>query len=367
MSNSLFVTGAGYYSGTTGYNIHTANFFSALSRYVPVEKIELDNAPHRNQKRIKHIRSLFQNRKYEQFVNLQISYGNEPHIGDIPGHPILYTVWESTRLPDDWLSAMQALPTIWTVSHWGRQVMIDNGLEADKVHVIPEGTDSTIFNPGTAPIPGLSKFPGFKFLHVGKYEDRKGSELLIRTFDKRFHDQDDVYLVLLAHNPFIDGFDINQTVDLLNLRARHKILCVSPLRDNRQVAALMFSCDAAVFPFRAEGWGLPIIESMACGLPSIVTNYSAPTEYIHKDNSYLLNYRLVDIEQPYFQSKDGNYGQWAEPDIDHLVSLMEEVLSDPSRAAEKGERAASDVRDRWQWQHAAEKAMQWFTENKFME
>ncbi len=363
MSNSLFVTAVGYYSGTTGYNIHTDNFFSALSRHVPLEEIELQDTVRTSQKRIQHVRSLSQSSEFNQFVNLQISYGNQPQISEIPGHPILYTVWESTRLPDDWLSAMQALPAIWTVSQWGRQVMIDNGLEADKVHVIPEGVDSTIFNPGVTPIPELSEFPGFKFLHVGKYEDRKGSELLIRAFDKRFHDQDNVYLVLLAHNPFIDGFDINQTVEQLNLRARDKILCVSPLVNNQQVAALMTACDAAVFPGRAEGWGLPIIESMACGLPAIVTNYSAPTEYIHKDNSYLLNYSMVDIKQPYFQSSDGTYGQWAEPDSDHLVSLMEEVMTDPAGAAEKGKRAASDMHDNWQWQHAAEKAMQWFEEN----
>lgn len=42
---------------------------------------------------------------------------------------------------------------------------------------------------------------------------------------------------------------------------------------------------------------------------------------------------------------------------------MEEVISDPARAAEKGKRAASDMLDKWQWQHAAEKAMQWFQEN----
>ncbi len=359
MSISLFVTGVGYYSGFTGYSVHTDNFFSELSRKIPLQEIELQDTVRTSQKRIQLVQSILQKKEYDQFVNIQLSYGNQPLINDIPGHPILYTVWESTRLPDDWLSEMQTLPSIWTVSKWGRQIMIDNGLNADKIDVIPEGVDSTVFNPDIAPMQELSKFNGFKFLHVGKYEERKATELLLKTFDKRFHDQDNVYLVLLSHNQFVEGFDINRTVDQLNLRARDKILCVSPLMSNQHVASLMNSCDAAVFPGRAEGWGLPIIESLACGLPTIITNYSGPTEYIREDNSYLLNYSLVDIKSPFFQSKDGNYGQWAEPDCEHLISLMEEVMSDSAGAAEKGKRAAIDMRDNWQWKHAAEKAMLW--------
>lgn len=363
MSNSLFVTGVGYYSGTTGYNVHTDNFFSALSKYLPIEEIDLQDTPRTNQKKVQGIRSLSKSHAYQQFVNLQISYGNQPFMNEIPGHPILYTVWESTRLPSDWLPVMHNAPTIWTSSHWGRQIMIDNGIPAEKIHVIPEGVNTDIFNPKVAPLAALSKIPGFKFLHAGKYEDRKGSELLIRAFDEHFHNKKNVFLVLLAHNPFIEGFDINRVVELLSLRAREKILCVSPLASIQQVASLMTSCDAAVFPSRAEGWGLPIIEAMACGLPTIVTHYSAPTSYANTDNAYLLNYKLVDIKQPYFKSNDSNYGQWAEPDRDHLISLMEEIISDPVKAREKGKAAAHDVDVHWQWQHAAKKASDWLEKN----
>jgi len=363
MSSSLFVTGVGYFSGTTGYNVHTDNFFSALSNYFPVEEIDLQDTLRTNQKKVQGVKSLFESRAYQHFVNLQISYGNLPFMSDIPGHPLLYTVWESTKLPSDWLPVMHNAPTIWTPSPCGRHVMIDNGIPAEKTHVIPEGVTTDIFNPSVVPLKALSRLPGFKFLHVGKYEDRKGSELLIRAFDERFHDKKNVFLVLLSHNPFIEGFDSNRAVEQLGLRAREKILCVSPLADNRQVAALMASCDAAVFPSRAEGWGLPIIEAMACGLPTIVTDYSAPTSYATADNAYLLQYKLVDITQPYFESNDSTYGQWAEPDRDHLISLMEEIVSDPAKAVEKGKAAAYDVQAHWQWQHAAEKASKWMEKN----
>ena len=54
---------------------------------------------------------------------------------------------------------------------------------------------------------------------------------------------------------------------------------------------------------------------------------------------------MVDIKQPLFKSPDCNYGQWAEPDSDHLIELMEEIMSNPVKAGEKGKAAARYVHD----------------------
>ena len=41
---------------------------------------------------------------------------------------------------------------------------------------------------------------------------------------------------------------------------------------------LLCDVDALVLPTRGEGWGLPVTEAMAMGLPVVVTNASGPTE-----------------------------------------------------------------------------------------
>ena len=57
----------------------------------------------------------------------------------------------------------------------------------------------------------------------------------------------------------------------------------------RKLRALYQSADCFVLPSCAEGFGLPILEAMACGVPPMVTNYSAPKDFVNKENGYLLN------------------------------------------------------------------------------
>ena len=54
----------------------------------------------------------------------------------------------------------------------------------------------------------------------------------------------------------------------------------------------MSKVDVGIFPSRAEGWNLEILELMSCGKHIITTNYSAHTEFCNKENAL-----LVDIDE----------------------------------------------------------------------
>ena len=47
-----------------------------------------------------------------------------------------------------------------------------------------------------------------------------------------------------------------------------------------QLGVLYRSSDCFVLPTRGEGWGLPIIEAMACGVPVIATSWSAQCDFM---------------------------------------------------------------------------------------
>lgn len=115
------------------------------------------------------------------------------------------------------------------------------------------------------------------------------------------------------------------------------------------------SADCFVLPTRAEGWGLPILESMACGVPAITTRYSAQLDYVDEQNGYLLDVaRMVAAHDEDFHI---HTGLWAEPDIAHLRHLMRTAFQDRQQLREKGLNARRTA-EQFTWKKSAEIALQ---------
>ncbi|MBY0278522.1 glycosyltransferase, partial [Candidatus Binatia bacterium] len=102
-----------------------------------------------------------------------------------------------------------------------------------------------------------------------------------------------------------------------------------------ELGALYRSADAYVSVSRGEGWDMPLIEAMACGLPAIATDWGAHRDFTSEDNCYLLRTRGVvpagDARCPYYAGFS-----WADPDPEHLTVLLRRVVEQRDEAARKG-------------------------------
>lgn len=360
----LSVVATGYFDGHTGYNIHTQHFFAALAKYVQVHEIDLQDTARTNRQKLAHIEQFHHQHPELGVVNIHINYGNQiAQLLELPGRHILFTVWESTRYPADWLPGLQAVHEIWTPSHWGRDILCNQAISPHKVAIVPEGFEPALFHPQVVPEIQLQKYGRFRFIHVGKFEERKGSQDLLESFAAEFADDTDVYLVLVSHNPFVPDFNLRQRVQELVPQVAHRVLCVDPVAEHSKIAALYTACHAAVFPTRAEGWGLPILEAMACGLPTLATNYSAVCEYLNEDVGYPLHYTLTDVPRGAL-GRSESLGQWAAPDRAHLRQRMREIYQNQEKAQVIGAKAASVARAQWTWDHAAQKAITQLLKNQ---
>jgi glycosyltransferase involved in cell wall biosynthesis len=88
----------------------------------------------------------------------------------------------------------------------------------------------------------------------------------------------------------------------------------------------MRQADCGIFPSRAEGWNLGLLEMLSCGKPCITTNYSAHTEFCNKENSFLID--IGEFEPAYDGKWFFGQGSWAkmgQKQIDQCIEYMRHV------------------------------------------
>src|SRR5262249_53216336 len=184
----------------------------------------------------------------------------------------------------------------------------DSGV-SQPIHVIPLGVDPDHFNPRIQghPLTGL-----YTFLSIFEWGERKAPELLLRAFNEEFAASEPVILLVKAGNqdPEVDVRRHIAAMDLDPAGGRIHF-SLNQTIPGYQLGVLYRSADCFVLPTRGEGWGLPVLEAMACGLPVIATDWSAHRDFMTSENAYPLPVEeLVPAQAkcPYYSGF-----RWAEP------------------------------------------------------
>jgi glycosyltransferase involved in cell wall biosynthesis len=134
-----------------------------------------------------------------------------------------------------------------------------------------------------------------------------------------------VRLVLACHNPFVnrDTFEV-QLAPFRASRLAHRItLHTTELPTAHDVAALMASADCGVFPARAEGWNLELLEMLALGKTVIASESTGHTAYLTRENSIGLT--MGPPEPATAGGFVGSWPSWGEAQHEQLVEAMRRV------------------------------------------
>ena len=127
-------------------------------------------------------------------------------------------------------------------------------------------------------------------LYVGKLQACKNVVRILEAFHRFRHEVNpDMKLVLVGRRTWTSS-DIAKTIDRLKLRSHIFELGYA---DNKDLPILYSGASMFVFPSLSEGFGMPVLEALACGVPVITSNVDALPE-VTGDAALHVNPRSVD-------------------------------------------------------------------------
>lgn len=377
--------------GHTGYNNHSRNFFKALDNIIPVQvrnftigsnwKGYTNDEPHNDEPYVDNQlkKMLFQQSlwtstdKYEEFP-LYVKYPNEGNVSvnivlndtnhnyfydNYNGPKIAYNVWETTRQPNDFFERLKKFDQVWVPTEWQKNSTIEQGIPSEKVKVVPEAVDGNMFKPSNKTWDdGI-----FRFLVFGRWEYRKSTKEIVQAFLKTFENVDNVQLLLSVNNSFaIDGMNsTEERLEYYGLKS-DKIKVINFLNDNEYIEHLQKG-NVFVSCARSEGWNLPLIEAMACGTPSIYSNWGGQLEFAQDKGIPVDIISLKDaiVGEGYGEVKKLS-GKYCEPNFDDLGVKMMDVYNNYQKYKELAIIDSEIIRTTFSWENAAKIANDYIME-----
>lgn len=197
--------------------------------------------------------------------------------------PELYTPFE--RIYHNFsahFSARHAAHII-TVSQYSKQDIIDQlGVKPEKISVIYHGFDRSIFKPATTQelklkLPYAIKKPYLLF--IGRLEEKKNIVNALESFRIFKQKTNQPHQLVMAGKPGYGYERIKYKLESLPQKIRQDIILPGYI-PIETYSLLLKNADVFFFPSNFEGFGMPVIEAMACGVPVACSNVTSLPEVV---------------------------------------------------------------------------------------
>ncbi len=200
----------------------------------------------------------------------------------------------------------------------------DHQVPLDRIHVVPVGVDIELFRP----LDTIERVPGRLITTASADVALKGLRYLLEAVAK-VRTERHVELVIIGKPK--DNSAASNTLHQLGLT--DCVSFVSGVSDQR-IVELYSEAELAVVPSLYEGFSLPAIEAMACGVPLVATTGGALPEVAgtHGETCFLV----------------------PPGDSEALAACIRDALADPEARARVGSTGRQRVIDRWSWRHTAD-------------
>ncbi|MGH9094921.1 MAG: glycosyltransferase family 4 protein, partial [Acidimicrobiales bacterium] len=198
------------------------------------------------------------------------------------------------------------------------------GIEGERLKVVPVGADHELFRPR----PGVARVAGRIMTTASADVPMKGLIPLLEALAKIRVEQPDAHLVVVGR--LREDSPVEETIERLGLAGA--VTFTRGVSDARLVE-LYAEAAVAVVPSLYEGFSLPAVEAMACGVPLVTTTGGALPEVV---------------------GRDGETGLLTPPgDPGALAAAISRVLVDRDLAERLSDAGRRRVLERFTWQACA--------------
>jgi glycosyltransferase involved in cell wall biosynthesis len=242
-----------------------------------------------------------------------------------------FTMWETDTLPADGVRQLNRCGLVIVPSRWGADCVRANGVTVP-VEVVPLGYDPSTFSrdaerSGDVRAPLRVAAKQVVFGTAGALEEgglRKNVQRVIDLFRRAFPSHPDARLrvKITPNSPPVDTH-ADLRIDVIDTH-------LSPA----ELADWYRSLSAFVNASAGEGFGLHLLEAMACGVPLISSRFGGVGAFFDSRVGYEVGYRLVEACNAIYR------GTWSDPDGGDLVARMRAVYADVEEAKRLGAAAA---------------------------
>ena len=247
---------------------------------------------------------------------------------------------ESDKCNPTWIDACNKMDHVIVPSTFTKNVLKRSGILLKSINVVPEWYHETI-DEEIKEI-DLNLTTSFNFLTIGMLthtdptQDRKNLVNTVSLLCKKFKDDKNVGIVVKTCLGKTSAFDRKKTREYFSQIAAAakgssdypKIYLLHGDMTKTELAALYKNKDISCYVTltRAEGYGLPIVEAAASGLPIIATNYSGHLEFMKRQPFLRVDYSLTNIPEKKIDNRIFVKGtKWAEPSKESYFTKLHDV------------------------------------------
>lgn len=217
-----------------------------------------------------------------------------------------------------------------TPSNWSRLGFIHSGADPSRVVIVPHGVDPNIYKPLSEcerhKLRSELGWSGFIFLNVGAMTPNKGLRFLLNAFAVVMEKYPEAKLVLKG----LDSLYPSKELLLKNIedlkyfdteKIMQRLIYIGETLPFSKVSQLYQAADAYVSPYFTEGFNMPVLEAIACGLPVICTKGGPTDDFTTQDFALYIESKLQEC-----RLDEHNTGLMLLPDIKHLIELMTVII-----------------------------------------